>query len=68
MSKSAKQIEIDADKLVVKEKAETPDCTRSGEMEAFEALRRRGVHDRYLIMLFGRSRRSPPQGYQKTCR
>ena len=78
MSKSAKQIEIDADKLVVKEKAETPDCTTSGEMETFEALRRRGVayafvdvlswqvHERYLMMLFGHSRRPPPQGYQKT--
>ena len=43
MSKNARQIEIDADKLVVKEKAETPDCSTSGEMETFEALRRRGV-------------------------
>ena len=78
MSKSAKQIEIDADKLVVKEKADTPDCTTTGEMETFEALRRRGVayafvdilswevHEKYLMMLFGHSRRPPPQGYQKT--
>ena len=78
MSKNAKQIEIDSDKLVVKEKAETPDCSTTGEMETFEALRRRGVayafvdilswevHERYLMMLFGHSRRSPPQGYQKT--
>ena len=78
MSKSAKQIEIDTDKLVVKEKSETPDCTTTGEMETFEALRRRGVayafvdilswevHERYLMMLFGHSRRPPPQGYQKT--
>ena len=78
MSKSAKQIEIDTDKLVVKEKAETPDCTTTGEMETFEALRRRGVayafvdilswevHERYLMMLFGHSRRPPPQGYQET--
>ena len=78
MSKSAKQIEIDADKLVVKEKAETPDCTVAGEMETFEALRRRGLaysfvdtiswetHERYLMMLFGHARRSPPQGYLKT--
>ena len=78
MSKSAKQIEIDADKLVVKEKADTPDGTTTGEMETFEALRRRGVayafvdilswevHERYLMMLFGHSRRPPPQGYQKT--
>ena len=73
-----KQIEIDADKLVVKEKSDTPDCTTTGEMETFEALRRRGVayafvdilswevHERYLMMLFGHSRRPPPQGYQKT--
>ena len=78
MSKNAKQIEIDADKLVVKEKAETPDCNTTGEMETFEALRRRGVgyafvdamsweiHERYLMMLFGHARKSPPQGYQKT--
>ena len=78
MSKNAKQIEIDADKLVVKEKADTPDCNTTGEMETFEALRRRGVgyafvdlmswevHERYLMMLFGHARRSPPQGYQKT--
>ena len=77
MSKNAKQIEIDAEKLVVKEKAETPDCSTTGEMETFEALRRRGVayafvdilswevHERYLMMLFGHFRRSPPQGYQK---
>lgn len=78
MTKSAKQLEIDADKLIVKEKQETPDCTTTGEMETFEALRRRGVayafvdilswevHERYLMVLFGHSRRSPPQGYQKT--
>ena len=78
MSKNARQVEIDADKLVVKEKADTPDCNTTGEMETFEALRRRGVgyafvdlmswevHERYLMMLFGHARRSPPQGYQKT--
>ena len=78
MSKSAKRIEIDADKLVVKEKADTPDCSATGEMETFEALRRRGVahafvdimsweiHERYLMMLFGHARRPPAQGYQKT--
>ena len=78
MSKSAKQIEVDTAKLVAKEKAETPDCTATGEMETFEALRRRGVayafvdilswevHERYLMTLFGHSRRLSPQGYQKT--
>eukprot|EP00438_Fugacium_kawagutii_P016214 Skav224064 [mRNA] locus=scaffold534:600305:604852:- [translate_table: standard] len=43
MMKSSKQLEIDAEKLLVKEKNETPDYTNKTELETFEALRRRGV-------------------------
>lgn len=43
MSKAAKQIEIDSDKLLVKEKAEVPDCTAHTELQTVEALRRRGL-------------------------
>ena len=77
MSKSAKQIELDADKLLVKEKAEMPDHTAHTELQVFEALRRRGVgyafadiiswntHEKYLMSLFARLQKQPPQSYVK---
>ena len=63
MGKNKKQITLDAEKLVIREKADTPDQFYSSELQAFEALRRRGValafadmmsweaHERYLQQL-----------------
>jgi hypothetical protein len=43
MGKSKKQTSLDSEKLVVKERSEIPDQFHSSELQAFEALRRRGV-------------------------
>ena len=43
MGKSKKQLALDSEKLVVKEKSDIPDQFHSPELQAFEALRRRGV-------------------------
>lgn len=77
MLKTSKHLEIDADKLLVKEKSETPDYAHETELETFEALRTRGLayafsdiiqwetHERYLVMLFGHMRRDAPANYCK---
>ena len=77
MSKGAKQIELDSDKLLVKEKSDVPDCVAHTELQTFEALRRRGVgfafadviswesHETYLMALFSNLQKSPPQNYVK---
>ena len=77
MSKSSRQISLDADKMVVKESKTTPDQFAGTEMLVFEALRRRGIayafadviswqtHERYLQSLFSHLRNDPPAGYNK---
>ena len=64
MSKTAKQLSIDTDKLLVKSEQSVPDQQVSTEMQVYEALRRRGitlaftdslsweVHERYLQRVF----------------
>ena len=76
MSKSTKQLRVDADKLTIKED-ELPDQTASSEMQVFEALRRQGValafaellswqvHERYLSMLFNHLRKEAPVGFRR---
>ena len=78
MSKTAKQLSIDTDKLLVKSEQSVPDQQVSTEMQVFEALRRRGialaftdslsweVHERYLQRLFQHLRNDAPEGYTKT--
>ena len=77
MGKAKKQLTLDAEKLIVKEKADVPDQYHSSELQAFEALRRRGVamafadmltwdsHERYLQQLTGHLRMDPPQNYMR---
>ena len=78
MSKTAKQLSIDTDKLLVKSEQSVPDQQVSTEMQVYEALRRRGialaftdslsweVHERYLQRLFQHLRNDAPEGYTKT--
>ena len=78
MGKSKKQISLDTEKLVVKERSEIPDQFHSSELQAFEALRRRGVayafadilswecHERYLQQLTSHLRQDPPPNYLRT--
>ena len=77
MGKNKKQISLDSEKLVVREKADVPDQFHSSELQAFEALRRRGVamtfadliswecHERYLQQLTGHLRSEPPPNYMR---
>ena len=78
MGKNRKQISLDSERLVVKEKSEIPDQFHSSELQAFEALRRRGValafadilswesHERYLQQLTSHLRQDPPPNYLRT--
>ena len=75
MGTNKKQISLDSEKLVVREKADVPDQFHSSELQAFEALRRRGVpmtfadmiswdsHERYLQELTSHLRAEPPPNY-----
>lgn len=75
MGKNKKQISLDAEKLIVKERADIPDQFHSSELQAFEALRRRGLsmafadmvswetHEKYLQQLTSHLRNDPPPGY-----
>ena len=77
MSKTTKQLRVDAEKFTIKEDPRMPDQTASSEMQVFEALRRRGmalafadvlsweVHERYLSMLFNHLRKVAPVGFGK---
>ena len=77
MGKSAKQIHLDVDKLIIKEKSDVPSQSGMSELQTFEALRRRGLsyafsdiiswacHERYLNKLFSHVRREPPANFQK---
>ena len=71
----AKQVELEADKLVVKERASTPEMVAHTALQLQEALKRRGLayqfanaltfrhYDRYLSQLFAHMHRDPPSGY-----
>ena len=75
MGKNKKQLSLDSEKLIVKERADVPDQFHSSELQAFEALRRRGIamafadmlswecHERYLQQLTSHLRMDPPQNY-----
>ena len=75
MGKNRKQISLDSEKLVVKERSDIPDQFYSSELQAFEALRRRGVamafadilswevHEKYLQQLTSHLRVDAPTGY-----
>ena len=77
MSKNARQIPLDTDKMVIKESKSVPDQFAGTEMLVFESLRRRGiayafadiiswqVRERYLQNLFAHLRNEPPAGYSK---
>ena len=77
MGKSKKQLSLDSEKLIIKERSDIPDQYHSSELQAFEALRRRGVamtfadmiswesHERYLQQLTSHLRMDPPQNYTR---
>ena len=77
LGKTKKQLSLDTEKLVVKEKSDIPDQYHSSELQAFEALRRRGVamdfadilswesHERYLQQLTSHLCMDPPQNYSR---
>lgn len=77
MGKTKKQLSLDTEKLIVREKSDVPDQYHSSELQAFEALRRRGVamdfadilswecHERYLQQLTSHLRMDPPQNYMR---
>ena len=72
-----KQLELEADKLIIKEKQEIPSETASSALQVKEALERRGIglvfadlvshaaYTRYLGSLFGHLHREPPPGYSR---
>ena len=75
MGQNKKQLSLDSEKLIVKERADVPDQFHSSELQAFEALWRRGIamafadilswecHERYLQQLASHLRMDPPQNY-----
>ena len=77
MGKSKRQLSLDAEKLLIKERSDIPDQYHSSELQAFEALRRRGIamafadvmswecHERYLQQLTSHLRLDPPQNYNR---
>ena len=74
----AKQVELDADKLIVKERSDVPDEAAHTALQVKEALERRGIglvfadlvtytsYSKYLTTLFSHMHREPPQGYART--
>ena len=77
MGKNKKQLALDSEKLIIKEKSDIPDQFHSSELQAFEALRRRGVamtfadmisweaHERYLQQLTSHLRNEPPPNFMR---
>ena len=73
-----KQVEIDADRLIVKDKSEVPDEAAHSALQVKEALERRGVglvfadlvtfttYSKYLAALFAHMHRDPHPGYART--
>ena len=74
----AKQVEIDSDKLVIREKSEVPDEAAHSALQVKEALERRGIglvfadlvtytsYSKYITALFAHMHRDPPPGYGRT--
>eukprot|EP00435_Cladocopium_sp_Y103_P059712 s605_g21.t1 len=74
----AKQVEIESDRLIVKEKSEVPDEAAHSALQVKEALERRGIglvfadvvtytcYSKYLTSLFAHMHREPPSGYART--
>ena len=70
----AKQVEIDSDKLVVREKNEVPDEAAHSALQVKEAMERRGIglvladlvtytsNSKYITSLFAHMHRDCPQG------
>ena len=77
MGKNKKQLALDSEKLIIKERSDIPDQFHSSELQAFEALRRRGVamtfadmisweaHERYLQQLTSHLRNEPPPNFMR---
>ena len=73
-----KQVEIDADRLIAKDKSEVPDEAAHSALQVKEALERRGVglvfadlvtfttYSKYLAALFAHMHRDPHPGYART--
>ena len=74
----AKQVEIDSDKLVVREKNEVPDEAAHSALQVKEAMERRGIglvfadlvtytsYSKYITSLFAHMHRDPPTRYTRT--
>ena len=74
----AKQVEIDSDRLIIKERNEIPDETAHSALQVKESLERRGIglvfadmvtytaYSKYLTTLFSHMHRDPPPGYART--
>lgn len=77
MGKAKKQVSLDAEKLTVREKSDLPDQAHGSELQAIEALRRRGsaLHfadivswerrERNLQQLTSHLGMEPPPNYNK---
>ena len=75
---SSRQIELEANKLVVREQQDSTEAPMFTAMQVHEALRRRGLalafagvmswncHEKYLAKLFAHLHREPPPGYLRT--
>lgn len=73
----AKLLEVEASKIVVKDKELDHEATVQSSYQALEAFKRRGLaldfagvmsfskHDRYVQLLFNHLNREPPSGYQR---
>ena len=73
----AKLLEVEASKIVVKDKELDHEATVQSSYQALEAFKRRGLafdfagimsfskHDRYVQLLFNHLNREPPVGYQR---
>ena len=74
----AKQVEIDSDRLIVREKNEVPDEAAHSALQVKEAMERRGIglvfadmftyttYSKYLTALFAHMHRDPHPGYART--
>eukprot|EP00435_Cladocopium_sp_Y103_P072222 s295_g39.t1 len=77
MKSTAKQLDVSADHLIIKEKTEVPEQTVTSALQVQEAFQRRGIalvfadlirhetYTRYLTTLFGHLHREPPAGYAR---
>lgn len=77
MGKNKKQLALDAEKLTIREKSDVPDQFHGSELQAIEALRRRGAamafadiisweqREKYLQQLTSHLRTDPPPNYSR---